>query len=225
MQKSDQKINNIQVRIDPFVSSDGSKDDQTTLDDILLHSDYALNAFYKGQLDIELSRGTMTRKVHVKTTLNKAIMFIKVFPYTESQTYFVVSPRKILMRSRLQMEKVFYSDHYYVEIFWDFDEQLDEATGEISTTLSLSCELVFVKSVALVKGKIQSYYNENLITSFEQHLRPQLERWIESEVIEPRRRAAVDMEKIEAVASQAEEIREEEQEEEKRGMEIIEDRS
>ena len=49
---------------------------------------------------------------------------IKVFPYTETQRFFVVSPRKIIMVSKLQMEKVFYSDHYYVEIFWDIDEEL-----------------------------------------------------------------------------------------------------
>ena len=49
-------------------------------------------------------------------------MLIKVFPYTEHQTFSVISPRKILMRSKLQMEKVFYSDQYYVEIMWDFDE-------------------------------------------------------------------------------------------------------
>jgi len=147
------------------------------LDDILLHSNYALNAFYQGSLDIEMTRGVKTRKVHVKTTLNKSIMFIKVFPYTESQTFYVVSPRKILMSSHLQMEKVFYSDQYYVSIFWHLDEQLSDG-GVPETTLSISCELVFVKNVALIKGKIEAYYNDNLITSFNKYLKPQLEAWI-----------------------------------------------
>ena len=100
--KSEAKINNIQVRVDPFEGGNSAGGDESnTLDDIMLHSDYALNAFYKGQIGIDLTRGQKTRKVHVKTTLNKAIMFIKVFPYTEHQTFYVVSPRKVIMISKL----------------------------------------------------------------------------------------------------------------------------
>ena len=61
------------------------------------------------------------------------------------------------------MEKVFYSDHYYVDIFWHFDEQLTPS-GEVETTLNINCDLVFTKSVALIKNKIKSYYDENMLT-------------------------------------------------------------
>lgn len=47
---------------------------------------------------------------------------MKVFPYTETQTIHVISPRKIIVYNKLQMEKVFYSDHYYVETLYHFDE-------------------------------------------------------------------------------------------------------
>lgn len=91
--------------------SEGNEDN---LDDVLLHSDYALNAFYKGQLGIEMARGEKSRNVNVKTTLKKAIMFIKVFPYVELQAFYVVSPRKIVVHSKLKMQKVFYSDNYHI---------------------------------------------------------------------------------------------------------------
>lgn len=112
MTKNDAKIKSINVRIDPFKGSE--EQSQSSLDDILLHSDYAINAFYQGHLGIELTRGRKERNVNVKTTLNKAIFLMKVFPYTETQTFYVVSPRKIIIATKLQMEKVFYSDHYYV---------------------------------------------------------------------------------------------------------------
>ncbi len=117
MKQSDQKIANINVRIDQYEGGI-----ENSLDDILLHSDYALNEFYKGNLGIEMSRGEKQRKIHVKTTLKKAILMMKLFPYTETQRFFVVSPRKILILSTLQMEKVFYSDHYHIDLFWHFDE-------------------------------------------------------------------------------------------------------
>jgi hypothetical protein len=69
-----------------------------------------------------MSRGEKQRKIHIKTTLKKAILMMKLFPYTETQRFFVVSPRKILILSTLQMEKVFYSDHYHIDLFWHFDE-------------------------------------------------------------------------------------------------------
>jgi len=126
MEKSDDKIQSITARLDPFEGGNqrNGEEDGNSLDDILLHSDYAINALYKGHVGVDLSRGQKQRKVHVKTTLKKAIFLMKVFPYTETIKFYVVSPRKILVHSRLQMEKVFYSDHYYVDIFWNFDENL-----------------------------------------------------------------------------------------------------
>jgi hypothetical protein len=52
MKQSDQKIANINVRIDQFEGGI-----ENSLDDILLHSDYALNQFYSGNLGIEMTRG------------------------------------------------------------------------------------------------------------------------------------------------------------------------
>lgn len=111
---------------------------------------------------------------------------MKVFPYTETQNFHIVSPRKILVLSKLQMEKVFYSDHYYVDIFYDFDEQLDPIAGEPNTTVTIRTDLVFVKKVALIQKKIQDYYDENMLDSFNKYLKPQLELWIEEEVVLPR---------------------------------------
>ena len=68
------------------------------------------------------------------------------------------------MHSKLQMEKVFYSEHYFVEILWIFDEQL--VNKEQVTTLKLQCELKFIKNIPLVKGKIKDYYDTNLMDSF-----------------------------------------------------------
>ena len=99
MKQSDQKIANINVRIDQYEGGI-----ENSLDDILLHSDYALNEFYKGNLGIEMSRGEKQRKIHVKTTLKKAILMMKLFPYTETQRFFVVSPRKILILSTLLID-------------------------------------------------------------------------------------------------------------------------
>ena len=48
MMKNDPKINTITVRIEPFLNLHGNGEESATLDDTLLHSDYALNAFYKG---------------------------------------------------------------------------------------------------------------------------------------------------------------------------------
>lgn len=53
------------------------------MDEILIHSNYALTTFYEGSLDINVTRGFKERTVHVKTTLHKPIALIKVFPYTE----------------------------------------------------------------------------------------------------------------------------------------------
>lgn len=44
--------------------------------------------------------------------------------------------------------------------------------------MSISCDLVFVKNVALIKGKIKSYYDENMISQFNTYLKPELEKWI-----------------------------------------------
>lgn len=179
IEKTDQKIKSVAVKIDHFEGSTASGDDaaSTTLDDILMHSVYALNAFYQGHLDIDLTRGQKKRQIHVKTTLKNAIYLMKVFPYTEYQTFHVVSPRKILVLSKIQMEKIFYSDHYYVDLLWHFDEQLGQ-DGQVETTISLQCDLVFVKNVNMIKKKIQDYYDQNMLTSFNQYLKPQIELWI-----------------------------------------------
>ena len=52
------------------------------------------------------------------------------------------------------MEKVFYSDHYYVDILYDFDEQLNGQTAAPTTTLTIKTDLVFVKKVAMIQKKI-----------------------------------------------------------------------
>lgn len=189
IQNSDDKIQSIQVRIESF---DNARDESTrnSLDDIMLYSDYALNAFYNGELGIELSRGQKSRKIHVKTNLKKAIMFMKVFPYTETQTFHVVSPRMILVKAKIQLEKIFYSDHYYVELFYLFEENL-APDGEVETTVTLSCDLVFVKHVQLIKTKISDYYKDNMLSSFNKYLRPQLEKWIQDEIIALREQAKV----------------------------------
>ena len=111
---------------------------------------------------------------------------MKVFPYTETQNFHIISPRKILVLSKIQMEKVFYSDHYYVDIFYDFDEQLDPISGVPNTTVTIRADLVFVKKVAMIQKKIQDYYDENMLDSFNKYLKPQLELWIEEEVVLPR---------------------------------------
>ena len=74
------------------------------------------------------------------------------------------------------MEKVFYSDHYHVNILWDLDEQL--VNGEPLTTVKIQCELIFQKNIPIVKKKIKDYYDSNLMSSFDKYLRPQLENWI-----------------------------------------------
>ena len=75
---------------------------------------------------------------------------LKHFPYTETQNFHIVSPRKVLVHSKLQMEKVFYSDQYYVDILYDFDEQLDELTRAPNTTVTIKTDLVFVKKVPMI---------------------------------------------------------------------------
>ncbi len=112
---------------------------------------------------------------------------MKLFPYTETQHFHVISPRKILVLSTLQMEKVFYSDHYHIDLFWHFDEQLSEdGSNELETTLTLQCELVFVKNIPMIRKKIQDYFNEHMGSTFDNYLRPQLEEWIIKEVQNPR---------------------------------------
>ena len=46
--------------------------------------------------------------------------------------------------------------------------------------------MIFTKNVALVKNKIKNYYEENLITSFDSYLKPQLEQWIQQQIIDLR---------------------------------------
>jgi hypothetical protein len=83
----------------------------------------------------------------------------------------VISPRKILVLSTLQMEKVFYSDHYHIDLFWHFEEQLGD-DGELETSLTLQCELVFVKNIPMIKKKIQDYFDEHMGSTFNNYLRP-----------------------------------------------------
>ena len=48
-------LNNLKLRIDHFEG--GHNREENSLDDILLHSDYALDQFYQGNLGIEMTRG------------------------------------------------------------------------------------------------------------------------------------------------------------------------
>ncbi len=68
------------------------------------------------------------------------------------------------------MEKVFYSDHYYVETMYHFDEQLIE--GQPVTSIKVNCSLIFSKNVPLVQKKIKDYYDSNLVNSFNRYLKP-----------------------------------------------------
>ena len=86
------------------------------------------------------------------------------------------------MHAKMQMKKVFYSEHYYVDLLWNFDEILKD--GHPETTISIQSSLVFVKNVPLVKNKIEDYYNTNLIWSFNEYLKPRLEFWIQGELID-----------------------------------------
>lgn len=95
MKNNDDKIKQIQVKVDSFSCG------MDSLDDILIYSNYALNTFYQGNLGIDVSRGEKTREVHVKTVLHKPIALIKAFPYIEKQKIYSVSPRKIVMHSKL----------------------------------------------------------------------------------------------------------------------------
>lgn len=52
-----------------------------------------------------------------------------------------------------------------------FEENLT-IDGDVETTISLSCDLVFVKHVKLIKDKISDYYKDNMLSSFNKYLRP-----------------------------------------------------
>jgi hypothetical protein len=81
----------------------------------------------------------------------------------------------------MQMEKVFYSDHYYIDLLWDIEEKLvkDESGNQcLRTTLELKTCLKFVKSVNLIQNKVKDYYNSTLIENFNYYLKPRLEAWI-----------------------------------------------
>ena len=60
-----------------------------------------------------------------------------------------------------------------MEFFWDFDENYQN--GKLETKITLSCDLVFTKNVAIVKNKIEDYYNKNLLHTFNEYYRPHLE--------------------------------------------------
>lgn len=86
------------------------------------------------------------------------------------------------MHTKMQMKKVFYSEHYYVDLLWDFDEVLKD--GKPHTTLTISSSLVFVKNIPLVQKKIEDYYKTNLMWSFNEYLKPRLEVWIQNELLD-----------------------------------------
>lgn len=72
------------------------------------------------------------------------------------------------------MQKVFYCDHYYVEILYIFTEELDNEFRPV-TTLLLQTNLKFVKNVQLIQKKIKEYYDGSMIASFNTYLKPRLE--------------------------------------------------
>lgn len=114
----------------------------------------------------------------MKTVLNKAIALMKVFPHVEHQTFYVISPRKVLVHSKMQMQKVFYSDHYYIDVMWTIEENVyndENGNQKQSTLIEFKTALKFVKTVNMVQKKIQEYYDTTLMSSFDYYLKPRLE--------------------------------------------------
>ena len=174
MVNSGDKIKDIKMNFGTF------EDGTTDLDEFLLHQSHQLKSFYSGELPIDVARGEKVREVSVKTHLHKPVLLIyKVVGYVETQTFYVVSPRKIIMHSRLKTDKAFYGDHYYVDILYHFDEKLID--GQPCTTLELKCSLVFTKTTPLIQKKVKEYYDTNLLESFNTYLKPNLIKWIQSE--------------------------------------------
>jgi len=64
--------------------------------------------------------------------------------------------------------------------------------------------------VALIKSKIEAYYNDNLISSFNKYLKPQLEAWIQKELLDVRQKSQPDVqirpEEMEIAKSEIEEV-------------------
>mmetsp|Transcript_3860 Transcript_3860/g.2859 ORF Transcript_3860/g.2859 Transcript_3860/m.2859 type:complete len:192 (+) Transcript_3860:682-1257(+) len=149
-----------------------------SLEEYLPHSPGALQAYYTGQLPLDAFRTTKVRENQLKTTLKQAIMFLKVFPSLENQTFYIVSPRKVVVYGVVQMVKVFYSDHYFVETLYHFDEQLlrsQDGRYIHITTMEARSNLKFVKQVNLIRQKVREYYEVKVKENFNLYVLPRLE--------------------------------------------------
>mmetsp|Transcript_7634 Transcript_7634/g.7012 ORF Transcript_7634/g.7012 Transcript_7634/m.7012 type:complete len:128 (-) Transcript_7634:333-716(-) len=123
----------------------------------------------------------------MKTTLNQAIMFLKVFPNTEKQSFYVVSPRRVVMYGVVQMQKVFYSDHYFVETMYNFDEELVTDSNGLSkhiTKIEVKTNLRFVKEIALIMKKVREHYQTKVLEHFNAYARPRMDQWIQEELMD-----------------------------------------
>lgn len=61
-----------------------------------------------------------------------------------------------MILGRINTEKNFYGEHFYIDVFYNFEEDL--VYGEPVTKLSIKTELVFVKNSALIVKKVKEYY-------------------------------------------------------------------
>ena len=77
-------------------------------------------------------------------------MFLKVFPSVEQQTFYVISPRRIYVTGVVQMQKVFYSDHYFVQVLYSFNEVRSEPDMTPTVHFDIKTNLKFVKNVAMI---------------------------------------------------------------------------
>lgn len=73
-------------------------------------------------------------------------------------------------------EKSLYGEHFYIDVFYNFEEQL--VFGEPVTVVSVKSELVFVKNNALIVKKIKEYYDQNVVSGFNKSFKPAIQRWI-----------------------------------------------
>ena len=54
----------------------------------------------------------------------------------------------------------------------------------MDTTIKIYSDLIFIKKVPLIQKKIQDYYDSNLVASFNNYLKPQLELWIQTNLLD-----------------------------------------
>lgn len=79
-------------------------------------------------------------------------------------------------------EKGLYGEHFYIDVFYNFEEDL--VFGEPVTKISVRSELVFVKNSALIVKKIKEYYDQNVVSGFNKSFKPAIQRWIQDEIIQ-----------------------------------------